>query len=77
MTEPDEGFKADQEFEPEDGDPEERGVEAPLEDTAEQAVPADPGDVPVDVPTEVHRGSEVNEADAVEQSQVVYLEDQG
>ena len=52
-------------------DPTERDVEAPVEDAHEQAVPVEP-EPPDDA---VHRGLEVNEYDAVEQSRVVPLED--
>ena len=58
-------------------DPAERDLEAPPEDAAEQATPADPADVPLAEQMEVHRGLEVDEADAIEQSQVVNLEDEG
>ena len=78
MTEPEEDFSADEEFEAEDEvDPAERDLEAPPEDAAEQATPADPADVPLAEQMEVHRGLEVDEADAIEQSQVVNLEDEG
>lgn len=52
-------------------DPDERDIEAPTADAVEQAIPADP----VEAPTEVHRGLEVGEWDAVEQARVVDLED--
>lgn len=52
-------------------DPDERDIEAPTEDAAEQAMPADPAQAP----TEVHRGLEVGEWDAVEQAVVVDLDD--
>ncbi len=52
-------------------DPAKRDVEAPPEDAAEQATPADPTLQPV----EVHRGLEVSEYDAVEQARVVDLDD--
>jgi hypothetical protein len=52
-------------------DPEERDLEAPPEDAAEQATPANPAEEPVPV----HRGLEVNEYDAVEQARVVELDE--
>jgi hypothetical protein len=52
-------------------DPNERDIEAPDEDAAEQSVSSNP----VDEPAEVHRGLEVNEWDAVEQSIVVDMSD--
>jgi hypothetical protein len=52
-------------------DPDERDIEAPPADAAEQAKPANP----VDEPAEIHRGMEVGEWDAVEQAVVVDLED--
>jgi hypothetical protein len=52
-------------------DPDERDIEAPDEDVAEQSVSANP----VDEPAEVRRGLEVNEWDAVEQSIVVDMDD--
>lgn len=51
--------------------PDERDPEAPVPDAAEQATPAIPGDEPEDV----HRGLEVSEYDAVEQSRTVQLDD--
>jgi hypothetical protein len=52
-------------------DPDERDMEAPDADAAEQALPADPAQHPI----EVHRGLEVNEWDAVEQAHVVDLDE--
>jgi len=52
--------------------PVELGLEAPEADTAEQGVPADPALNP----DEVHGGPEVDEADALEQSRVVNLDDE-
>ena len=52
--------------------PEERDREAPDSDVVEQARPANPADEP----DEVHRGFEVNEWDAVEQSATVDLTDE-
>jgi hypothetical protein len=52
-------------------DPEERDLEAPDADAVEQATPANPADAP----TEVHRGLEVDEYDALEQARVVDLDD--
>jgi hypothetical protein len=68
MVEPDEEF-----IEP--GvhlEPEERDLEAPPADLVEQATPANP----TEEPEEVHRGLEVAEWDAVEQSRVVELDDE-
>lgn len=48
-----------------------RNLEAPDSDAAEQNTAANP----VDAPVEVHRGLEVGEWDAVEQSKVIDLED--
>ncbi len=53
--------------------PEERDLEAPPEDAAEQALPVDP-DVPDDEPVRILY--EVSEWDAVEQSRVVDIEDE-
>jgi hypothetical protein len=52
-------------------DPEERDPEAPVADAYEQATPADPSETPepVRVPPDV------NEADALEQAQVVESDD--
>ena len=59
-------------------DPDERDLEAPDADAAEQAIPADPLDHREDA-ARVHRGldveREVNEWDAVEQARVVPLDD--
>ncbi len=51
--------------------PEERDLEAPDADVVEQATPADPALRPA----EVHRGLEVGEWDALEQSRIVELDD--
>ena len=51
--------------------PDERDPEAPAADAVEQATIADP----TEHPEEVHRGLEVNEWDALEQAQVVRLDD--
>jgi hypothetical protein len=48
-----------------------RSVEAPDADAYEQAMPA----IPARLPAELRLTSEVNEADAYEQSQVVDLDD--
>jgi hypothetical protein len=64
MTEPDD-------FDVERG-PVELGPEAPEADAVEQGLPADPSLRP----DEVHRGLEVDEGDAVEQSRVVPLDDE-
>jgi hypothetical protein len=53
-------------------EPEERDLETPPEDAAEQATPADPGERE-DEPVRILY--EVSEWDAVEQSRVVDLED--
>ncbi|HZN71921.1 MAG TPA: hypothetical protein VFC00_09615 [Micromonosporaceae bacterium] len=66
MTEPDEEFTSEDPL-----DPDERDIEAPDEDAVEQATPANPADAPV----EIHRGLEVDEWDALEQSRVVDLDD--
>jgi hypothetical protein len=62
--------------EPDDRDygtePTELGLEAPEADTAEQGVPADPALRP----DEVHRGLEVDEADALDQSRSVGVDDE-
>jgi hypothetical protein len=66
MTEPDEDFAL--------GDhlaPEERDIEAPAADAVEQAAVANPADGE----SEVHRGLEVDEWDALEQARVVDLDD--
>jgi hypothetical protein len=52
-------------------DPEERDPEAPPEDALEQATPANPADRP----SELHRGLEVGEWDAIEQARVVDLDE--
>ncbi|HET6214541.1 MAG TPA: hypothetical protein VFE14_16875 [Micromonosporaceae bacterium] len=63
----------EEEFTAPDGhlDPDERDIEAPADDAVEQATVANPADAP----TEVHRGLEVGEYDAVEQARVVDLDD--
>jgi len=48
-------------------DPDERDPEAPIGDAVEQATPADPDEAP----TEIHRGLEVDEFDAIEQGQPI------
>lgn len=53
-------------------DPDERDLEAPPDDAAEQAVPVKPAEAP----SEVRRGWEVNEWDAAEQAVVVDLDDE-
>ncbi len=52
-------------------DPAERDLEAPPEDALEQATPANPADRP----SEVRRGLEVDEWDAIEQARVVDLDE--
>lgn len=52
-------------------DSDDKDVETPDADAAEQATVAYPGDEP----EEVHRGLEVDEYDAVEQSRVVDLDE--
>ena len=66
MTRPDEDLSPSAHLGPEDRDP-----EAPEVDAVEQATPANPADAE----PEVHRGLEVGEWDAVEQAQVVVLDD--
>lgn len=66
MAEPDEDLALNDHL-----DPDERDLEAPAADAVEQATPANP----VDAETEVHRGLEVGEWDAVEQARVVDLDD--
>jgi hypothetical protein len=51
--------------------PEERDPEVPVPDAAEQARTANPSDEPDDV----HRGLEVSEYDAMEQSRTVEMDD--
>jgi hypothetical protein len=74
MTMPDEDVTPDAHL-----DPDERDLEAPDADAAEQAIPADPTSAEAGTPTQVHRGldveREVNEWDAVEQARVVPLDD--
>ncbi|MFV2017898.1 hypothetical protein [Micromonospora sp. LOL_023] len=53
--------------------PDERDIEAPTDDTFEQSVAANP----VDQEPEIHRGLEVDDWDAVEQSRIVDLDDDG
>jgi hypothetical protein len=55
-------------------DPEERDIETPTEDAVEQAFPTDLAEA--EAGTEVHRGLEVSEYDAVEQARVVEIEDE-
>ena len=59
-------------------DPDERDLEAPDADAAEQATPAQPAEEAA-APPQVHRGldfeREVNEYDAVEQARIVPLDD--
>lgn len=52
-------------------DPDERDPEAPVDDAYEQATPADP----TEEPETVRMNPYVNEADALEQAQIVELED--
>jgi hypothetical protein len=51
--------------------PEERDIEAPPEDVVEQATPANPADATI----EPRVPFEANEADALDQSRIVDLED--
>lgn len=67
MTQPDEDLPPGDHL-----DPEERDLEAPPDDAAEQAAPVKPADAP----PEVRRGWEVGEWDAFEQSVVVDLDDE-
>ncbi|HEX6501336.1 MAG TPA: hypothetical protein VF054_20225 [Micromonosporaceae bacterium] len=71
MTEPDEDLAELTEQEEERLRPEVRDVEAPEPDMVEQATPASPGRTP----EQVRPGLEVNDWDAVEQAQVVELDD--
>jgi len=62
------------------GEPEDVPIETPADDVAEQALPAAPAEEE-DGPDEaeeavIHRGLEVNEADAVEQARTVGLDDE-
>jgi hypothetical protein len=52
-------------------DPDERDIEAPAEDVLEQATPADPADAAV----ELRLPFEADEADVLEQSRIVELDD--
>jgi hypothetical protein len=52
-------------------DPTLRALETPPEDALQQAIPVNPADQP----DEVHRGLEVGDYDAVEQSRTVDLDD--
>lgn len=66
MTEP-------EDFAPDDHlAPEERDLEAPAADAVEQATVADPANGE----SEVHRGLEVDEWDALEQARIVDLDDE-
>lgn len=67
MTRPDEDVTFDPNL-----DPEERGLEAPPDDAAEQAAPARPAEVPA----ELRLGWEVGEWDAAEQAVVVEMDDE-
>jgi hypothetical protein len=51
--------------------PEVRDIEAPAEDMVEQATPVDPADAPV----QVRLPFEADEADALDQSRIVPLDD--
>jgi hypothetical protein len=66
MTQPDEDFLI-----LDDLDPADRDIEAPPEDAAEQATPADP----LDAPTQPRVPLEADEADAIDQSLMVDLSD--
>ena len=62
------------------GEPEDVPIETPVDDVAEQSLPAAPAEEE-DGPDEaedavIHRGLEVNEADAVEQARTVGLDDE-
>jgi hypothetical protein len=67
MAQPDEEFPASLDH----LDPDERDIEAPDADAVEQAMPANPAEVPVPV----RRGLEVDEWDAIEQARVVDLDE--
>jgi hypothetical protein len=69
MTRPDEDLAP--EDHPGYPDPDERDLEAPVADAAEQSVSANP----VEQPTELRRSLEVGEWDALEQTIVVDLDD--
>ncbi|MFC0530384.1 hypothetical protein [Phytohabitans kaempferiae] len=66
MADPDEDFEMETHVAAE-----ERDLEAPAEDTVEQATVADPAEQE----PEVRRGLEVNDWDALEQARVVNLDD--
>ncbi|MFV2086225.1 hypothetical protein [Micromonospora sp. LOL_021] len=66
MTYPDEDIAPGDHLAPEERDP-----EAPADDAFEQSVVANP----VEQQPEVHRGLEVDDWDAVEQSRIVDLDD--
>lgn len=69
MTEPDYGEAMPQ---PDITDIRQLAPETPDADAVEQAIPANPADLPV----HVHQGLEVAEWDAIEQARVVDLEEE-
>ena len=66
MTHPDEDLDFEERLEPD-----QRDIEAPDHDAVEQAITANPAEMP----DEVHRGLEVGEWDAVEQAMTIDLDD--
>ncbi|OLB79639.1 MAG: hypothetical protein AUI14_09590 [Actinobacteria bacterium 13_2_20CM_2_71_6] len=56
-------------------DPDERDIEAPDADALEQSIPADPVLAALEQPPQVSRDPEVNDWDALEQAQVVDLDE--
>ncbi len=70
MTQPEEGFLV-REDEFEDEEPDLEDLEAPADDAFEQALPANP----TDQPARPQMPFEANEADALEQFQVVEIDD--
>ncbi len=57
-------------------DPAERDIEAPDADALEQRIPADPAEAAEEQPPQPSRSLEVNDWDALEQAQVVDLDDE-
>jgi hypothetical protein len=70
MSQPDEGFLVEED-DFEDEEPDFDDLEAPPDDAFEQATPADPAARP----DRRQMPFEVNEADAVEQAQIVPMDD--
>jgi hypothetical protein len=74
MTQPEEDFLVrEDDFDDEEGDfePDFQDLEAPADDAFEQAIPASP----TGQPTRPRMPFEADEADALEQSQVVEIDD--